>query len=200
MKSKINLFARPLFLSVCYLAVSQPALAQNIDVQYGVVNTVENSQTSTSSAGTQKGASTGGAIGGLLGATSSKSRSSGEKRRRSFGYGIAGAVVGGAIGSSKDKPVTVYQYSVAMLEGGTFNITTEQGHIDAGDCVAVEQGSTANIRKIAQVFCDVPGENIYSEHIVEAEECSAAKQELVAAQGAEAIDGAIRKVKILCDD
>ena len=175
--------------------------AQNIDIQYGIVSDVVADSTSGDASGAKTGAAAGGALGGLLGATSSKANSSGEKRRRSLFYGAAGALAGGAVGSTTDnKTVSIYTYTVSFLDGDTFNITTEQGHIDAGDCVSVERGSSANIRKVAQVFCDVPEDSVYSEHVVEAEECSLAKQELVAAQGGEAIDAAIRKVKILCDD
>jgi outer membrane lipoprotein SlyB len=175
--------------------------AQNIDIEYGVVSDIVTNKTSGDSSGTKTGAAAGGALGGLLGATSSKANSSGEKRRRSLFYGAAGALAGGAIGSTTDnKSVTIYTYTVALLDGESFDITTEQGHIDAGDCVSIERGSSVNIRRVAQVFCDVPGDTVYSEHVVEAEECSMAKQELVAAQGGEAIDAAIRKIKILCDD
>ena len=87
------------------------------------------------------GAAAGGLVGGLLGATSSKANSSGDKRRRSLFYGAGGALVGGLVGSATGgKKATVYSYSVDLLDGGSVSITTEQGHIDKGDCVSVERG------------------------------------------------------------
>lgn len=201
MNLKMVSFTYYLLPVTCFLILAETSMAEEISVRYGIVSDVVTSKTSGSSSGTKTGAAAGGALGGLLGATSSKASSSGDKRRRSLFYGAAGALAGGAIGSTTDKKqATIYLYTVAMLDGSSFEITTEQGHIDAGDCVSIEQGSTANIRHVAQVFCDVPGDSVYSEHRVEAEECSSAKQELVAAQGSEAIDAVIRKIKILCDD
>jgi outer membrane lipoprotein SlyB len=189
-------------IAVFFVAtLAMPAVAaQNIDIQYGVVTDIKTAKSSgTSNTGT--GAAAGGLLGGLLGATSSKNNSSGDKRRRSLFYGAGGAVVGGVIGSATSgKKATIYEYSVKLLQGNTTTITTEQGRIDRGDCVSIEQGKTANIRKVAQVICDVPEPGIAPGHREEAKECSDAKQELVAAQGGEAIDTAIRKIKILCDD
>lgn len=182
------------------IALSSATLAQEIDIQYGVVSGVSESQSSGSD-NTGTGAVAGGLIGGLLGATSSKAHSSGEKRRRSLFYGAGGALVGGLVGNATGgKKATIYSYTVDLLEGGSVSITTEQGRIDAGDCVSVERGKTNNIRKVAQVICKVPEEGVEPEHWKEAQECTDAKQELVLAEGGEAIDAAIRKVKILCDD
>ena len=49
-------------------------------------------------------------------------------------------------------------------------------------------------------MCNVPEEGIVPEHRTEAQECSDAKQALLTAEGSEAIDAAIRRVKIACDD
>lgn len=195
-----TMFTIRTLLLIAILSAST-AYAQGIDIQYGVVSDIDKSQSSGSS-NTGTGAAAGGLLGGLLGATSSKANSSGEKRRRSLFYGAGGALVGGLIGSSTGgNTATIYKYSVDLLEGGgRVNITTEQGHIDRGDCVSVERGNTNNIRKVAQVICDVPAPGVEPEHRKEAQECNDAKQELLAAEGGEAIDTAIRKVKILCDD
>lgn len=182
------------------LSFSAASSAQGIDIQYGVVSDIKTSQTSGSD-NTGTGAAAGGLVGGLLGATSSKASSSGDKRRRSLFYGAGGALVGGLIGSATGgKKATVFSYTVDLLEDGSVNITTEQGHIDRGDCVSVERGKTNNIRKVAQVICDVPEKGIEPEHRTEAQECSDAKQALLTAEGSDAIDAAIRRVKIACDD
>lgn len=182
------------------ILVSSVTLAQGVDIQYGVVSNVNKSQTSGSD-NTGTGAAAGGLIGGLLGATSSKANSSGDKRRRSLFYGAGGALVGGLVGSATGgKKATIYNYSVDLLDGGSVSLTTEQGHIDKGDCVSVERGNTNNIRKVAQVICDVPQKGVEPEHQKEARECSDAKQALLTAEGSDAIDTAIRKVKIACDD
>ena len=187
-----------LFLLLAVLD-SPPLFAQNIDVRYGTVTKVETSKANQDSSRQRTGAATGGLVGGLLGATSTGS--SGDKRRRSLFYGTAGAIVGGAVGNASQGPqATIYHYQVKLLQDETVTITTEQGRIDAGDCVSIEQGQTTNIRKVAQVLCDTPQPGVLPEHRAEARECGDAKQELVDAQGNDAIDAAIRKVKILCDD
>ena len=43
--------------------------------------------------------------------------------------------------------------------------------------------TTSNIRRVAAIFCEEPDGRVNNEHQREANECAAAKQELVAAQG-----------------
>jgi hypothetical protein len=137
-------------------------------------------------------------VGGTIAAVSSSGKS-GKKRRRNT---VVGAVVGGA--AAKSPPQTGMLYTVEV-EGGLIQVVTDQTEIHMGDCVAVEEsGGGANIRRVSPEVCDpaaretvVELEEKFQE---EAEECAAAKRELLEAETDEQIERALRKIKILCDE
>jgi hypothetical protein len=84
-------------------------------------------------------------------------------------------------------------------------ILSDQTGIMVGDCVVVEEaGNTNNIRRLSREACDTASKTVVAQlqpqFQNEATECAAAKDQLVAAATAEALDLAIRKVKILCND
>jgi hypothetical protein len=96
---------------------------------------------------------------------------------------------------------------VQVGDGTSIQIATEQTEIRVDDCVFVEESAgTANIRRAPATACDpasadvMDDTDIVEELLEEATECAAAKQELVAAESDEAIDRAVRKVKLLCYD
>ncbi len=75
------------------------------------------------------------------------------------------------------------------------------------DCVFVEEsGGTANIRRAPATACEPASQAVMKDAAIieemqeEASECAAAKQELVDADSDDAIDRAVRKVKLLCYD
>jgi outer membrane lipoprotein SlyB len=145
-----------------------------------------------------KGALVGGAFGAAL------TRSSKGSGRRDKNAAI-GAVLGGAAAASKTRPGRVY--TVTTNEGTMIQVATEQTEIRVDDCVFVEEaGGTANIRRAPATACDPASQQVMKDAAIieemqeEASECAAAKQELVDADSDDAIDRAVRKVKLLCYD
>jgi outer membrane lipoprotein SlyB len=145
-----------------------------------------------------KGALVGGAFGAAL---TRSSKSSGRRDRNA----AIGAVLGGAAAASKTRPGRVY--TVTTNEGTMIQVATEQTEIRVDDCVFVEEaGGTANIRRAPATACEPESQEVMKDAAIveemreEANECAAAKQELIDAESDEALDRASRKVKLLCYD
>ena len=102
-------------------------------------------------------------------------------------------MLGGAAAASKTRPGRVY--TVTTNEGTVIQIATEQTEIRIEDCVFVEEAGGEPASQA--VMKDAA---IIEEMQEEASECAAAKQELVDADSDDAIDRAVRKVKLLCYD
>ena len=84
-------------------------------------------------------------------------------------------------------------------------MVSDQREIRSGDCVAVEKaGDTANLRRVSAGYCDKASAAAVKAVAVEAskdaEECAAAKQQLVDATTTQAVDLASRKITLLCND
>lgn len=47
-------------------------------------------------------------------------------------------------------------YEVKLNSGSIIKLVTESGDIAEGDCVSVEQGQSANIRRVSSVYCEDP--------------------------------------------
>lgn len=181
------------------LAMSSPLLAQragqSVTIQYGKV-------TDAREVDLRSGAVPGGAVvGGALGLASASGKSSGRKARNTAIGAVAGGVIAGvAQGSQKGM-----LYQVNAGSGGVIQVVTDQREIRKGDCVAVEKaGETANIRRVSAAYCDKTNQaavkSVAPEARKDAEECQAAKQQLVDAATPEQADLAARKIKLLCDD
>lgn len=181
------------------LAMSSPLLAQragqSVTIQYGKV-------TDAREVDLRSGAVPGGAVvGGALGLASASGKSSGRKARNTAIGAVAGGVITGvAQGSQKGM-----LYQVNAGSGGVIQVVTDQREIRKGDCVAVEKaGETANIRRVSAAYCDKTNQaavkSVAPEARKDAEECQAAKQQLVDAATPEQADLAARKIKLLCDD
>lgn len=192
MKRKIQLLAVAMLLSTATAALAQKS-GQSMQIQYGIVvaSTYVQEQ---SDAG--KAALVGGALG--YGLTRNKSRST--KAVAS----VAGAAVAGGAKSKSEGSREARQYEV-QTGSGTVVIISDQTEIQVNDCVVVENpGNTnANIRRVDPTFCDPASAEVVAELqdevMEEAEECAAAKRELVAAETDAAFDRALRKVEILCN-
>ena len=107
-----------------------------VSIQYGTVTDIGVTQKDAQHAG---GALAGGVIGAFIG----PSRHRGLKM---LGGAMAGAAIQGAATSGE-----LQQYTVNMMNGATVKISTEQVEIRQGDCVAVEQGQNANIRRESDI-------------------------------------------------
>ena len=183
--------------AVATLLASQQALAQksgqSMQINYGIVVASKYVQ-EASNAG--KGAVVGGAIGLYTG----KGKSSGTKFRRT----AAGAAIGGATASAAQGSREAREYQVKTASG-IIVIISDQTEVHVDDCVVVETPSkgNANIRRVAETFCEPESAAVVAElqdeMLEEAEECVTAKQELATADSDEAVDRALRKISILCD-
>lgn len=181
------------------LAMSTPLLAQragqSVTIQYGKV-------TDAREVDLRSGAVPAGAIvGGALGLASGSGKSSGKKARNTAIGAVAGGVIAGAAQGSQKGML----YQVDAGSGGVIQVVTDQREIRKGDCVAVEKaGDTANIRRVSAAYCDKTNQSavksVAPEARKDAEECQAAKQQLVDATTPEQADLAARKIKLLCDD
>ena len=168
------------------LASSTIANADSIaSVNYGTVQSVATTTEESSHAG---GAVAGGLIGGLIG----------PKRHRGLRV-VTGAVAGGAIQGSATGG-TAQKYTVMLNNGVEEAITTEQTDIRTGDCVSIEVGDHANIRRVSSYHCETKSTTVVKHHQEDADSCQMAKTELVKADTDDEIDNATKKVRILCED
>jgi len=158
--------------------------AQSVTINYG---TVEDVQTISKDAKHAGGAVAGGVIGAMIG----------PRRHRGIRV-LAGAGIGAAVQGSATSG-TQQQYTVKLVSGGTTIITTEQQEIRIGDCVSIEQGSYANIRRVSSVHCETKTK-VPQHHESMATDCVKAKHELTNAATDEAVSMAAKKVRILCED
>ena len=184
---------------VSALVPSTPSSAQkmgaSMKIQHGRV--VASRAVTIESGGSAAG---GAVLGGTLGLIAGGS--SGKKRRQ---RAATGAIIGGAIGKASKKSEQAMEYTVETAAGMQIKVLTDQTEIHTGDCVVVEEsGGMANVRRVSETMCEPESQSVVEELRAElqeeAAECIAAKEELLAAETDEAIDRALRKISILCDN
>jgi hypothetical protein len=193
--------ARSFYLSLIILVAAAGCVATDpgtgarrdtiISVAYGTVQQVEQVTLDPNYA---SGALLGGAIG--LAAAS----------RRSATTQVGAAAVGALIGAliQKHRAGKADRYTVLLASGATIQIVTEHHDIATGDCVSVEQGEHANIRRVSSVMCNTPASNLaYAEmhaaNVNESEECHQVKEELMAASNESEADLAYTKMRAFCE-
>lgn len=159
--------------------------ASAVQIDYGVVDSVG---TTTKDAQHAGGALAGGLIGGLIG----------PKRHQGLRV-VAGAGIGAAIQGSATSG-SLQQYSVKLNSGSQVVISTEQQDIRSGDCVSIEQGDHANIRRVSSYHCETTSKTPVAHHESAADNCQLAKNELTRADTDQAITNAAKKVRVLCED
>ena len=175
-------------LLMAAMSMIAPAHADTeaISIDYGTVESVSTVEKESKHAG-------GAMAGGMLAAVAAGPKHKGLKIAASAAAGAAiqGAVTGG----------TVQLYSVSLVTGGTVQITTEQTDIREGDCVQIEQGENANIRRTGSAHCEssASADNPPDHHQQGADQFDAAKQELMDAETDDEVDRAVTKVRTLCD-
>ena len=184
-----------LFVGSALVPASAQRAGQSVTIQYGIV-------TGARQVDLKSGAVPGGAlVGGALGIASAGGKSSGKKARNAIiGSGAGAAFAGAAQGSQQGR-----LYEVSVGPGGVVQVVTDQREIRPGDCVAVEKaGDTANLRRMSMSYCDQANQAavkaVAPEARKDAEECVAAKQQLVDATTVEEADLAGRKIALLCND
>ncbi len=136
-------------------------------------------------------------VGGTIGYASTSGGSSSKKRRNT----ALGATAGGLIARKPAEEGMLYTVNTG---NSAIQVVTDQTEIHLDDCVVVEETSKgANIRRVSWEVCDPQSQDVVDalegEFQEEALECSAAKEELAAAQTDEAVDRAMKKVSILCN-
>jgi hypothetical protein len=159
--------------------------ASAVQIDYGIVDSVGTTTKDSQHAG---GALAGGLIGGLIG----------PRRHRGLRV-VAGAGIGAAVQGSATSG-TLQQYSVKLNSGSQVIISTEQQDIRSGDCVSIEQGDHANIRRVSSYHCETKSETVVAHHKSAGDNCQRAKDELNEADTDKDITNAAKKVRVLCED
>ncbi len=132
-------------------------------------------------------------VGGVIGLASGRGQSGSNKALRTVAGGVAGQQVG-KLASSKQ----AFEYTI-LTGATTTTVVTDEAGMRVGDCVAVERGSYANLRLVADSQC-APKVKPTPAATKDANACAAAKDEVLAAQSDEAFDRAERKMRLLCAD
>jgi outer membrane lipoprotein SlyB len=114
---------------------------------------------------------------------------------------VGGALLGALV--SKERAGTAEQYTIHLVNGNTVSIVSEMHDLVAGDCVAVEQGKHANLRRVDPQMCKTSSPEVtYPQaHAAEqqsAVDCDAAKQDMLKASTEQETRMAYQKMKALC--
>ena len=166
-----------------------------ISVQYGTIQSIEG-------VAMDSNVGTGAAVGGALGLAAASRRSTGTQ----VGVAAAGALIGALIQNQRAANSQAEQYNVRLNSGATVALVTEHHDLQVGDCVAVEQGRHANLRRVSPVMCDSMAnashpsyEALHAANMEEADECEQVKQELLDATTEEQVNVAYQKMRALCE-
>jgi outer membrane lipoprotein SlyB len=163
-----------------------------IDIQYG---TIEEVQKVKLKAHYGPGVLLGGGIGALA-----ASHYSGTTQALAA---VGGALLGALV--SKERAGTAEQYTIHLVNGNTVSIVSEAHDLVAGDCVAVEQGKHANLRRVGAQMCNTssPATTYPQTHAAEqraAVDCDTAKQDVLKAATEQETKVAYEKMKALCSN
>jgi len=183
MKFFLNLVSIGAFALLSSSAFAQQA-GDAVKLDYGTVEAIDTVQAQGSRAG-------GTMVGGVAGAAIADDH-------RGLGA-IAGGLIGGGIQKHQTSKDTLQQYTVSLVSGGTVVIDTEQEDMIVGDCVVVEKGQYANIRRVSSINCTEYKQDP-EHHKTAASNCQKAKDELNNAKTDDAIENAVIKVRTLCED
>ncbi len=184
-----------LFVALVTACATEPSTGARTDtlisVAYGRIANVEQVQLDAKHG-------TGALIGGGLGLAAASTRSGSTQAAAT----VAGALIGALIADSQKK--TADRYTVKLRNGSTVAIVSEHHDLAVGDCVSVEQGEHANIRRVSNVMCDTAASHpAYSEmnalYEEESTECAWAKEQLMKATTAEETDVAYKKMRAFCE-
>jgi len=184
----VSLFATGL---ACAQNIDRSQLGSSFEIHYGTVESIDRVKIDSAA---PKGAVMGGIVGGAT---------SGHHHRTQ--HAVTGAIAGALLTAILEGNRKAYQYTVQLDDGGLTKVITEQAGIVEGDCVTVELGQTANIRRVPTVHCEhqeheaMSAPIVYAKRQSEAAECHAAKEMALQAMTEEATDIALKKVRVFCD-
>ena len=169
-----------------------------MNVQYGVVQSVQEVQAEANTGG-------GAALGGLAGLAAAAG--TGGSRNQQLAGAAGGALLGGLIANQRANNQRLMQHTVRLNSGASVAVVTDHHNITVGDCVAVEQGRHANIRRVSAVMCNDLADTrqpaytpTHNANVREAQECEQAKQEVLNAKTEEAIRLAHMRMRALCEN
>lgn len=162
-----------------------------ISVQYGRVENIQQVAMSP-----DYGA--GSVIGGALGLLATMGHSGASQ--------VGGAVVGAGLGAlvAKETAGSGEKFTVRLVNNSTIDIVTENQSIELGDCVSIEQGEHANIRRVSSVLCTTPPSDpayapMNAANVQESQECQEVKRELLNATTEQATNIAYKKMHAFCE-
>ena len=185
----ILIMALACLVTACASSGSPSARGYELRVRYAEVTDVQRVRLPSN-------APAGAVVGGFTGLVLSRNRSG----RSQVASSIGGAVLGGLATAALEGDRLGYSYRLRFLNGDTSDFITEKGYLQEGDCVSVERGQYANIRRVASVICaDGRSAEADQKYLREAEQCHVAKDQLLAASTDDEIEAAARKVSILCE-
>ncbi len=172
----------------CASSGSSSVRGSEIRVRYAEITDVQRVQLPSN-------APAGAIVGGFTGLVLARRQSTG----RQLATGVGGAVLGGLATKALEGDRLGYGYDLRFNDGSVSRFITEKGYLQRGDCVAVERGQYANVRRVADVLCQ-NGQTVAVEesHLRDALQCQEAKDQLLAATTEAEIDAASRKVSIIC--
>ncbi len=194
-KSAASAFCAAMALTLVGCASTDPVTGSTrnevISVQYG---RIENIQQLAMAPNYGTGALIGGALGLLATATHSGASQ------------VAGTAAGAGLGAliAKETAGSAEKFTVRLVNNSTIDIVTENQDIQLGDCVSVEQGQHANIRRVSAVMCSThPSDPAYqtmnNSAVQESAQCLQAKQELMKATTVEQTDIGYKKMRAFCE-
>ena len=196
----MRLFQSKLVLGVVIAGLSAASFAAKkgdlTQIDYGVVEKVENVKVDSNMG---KGV----VAGGLIGAGTSGKHASNHDKAKHAAEGAAALAILTAIAEGKRK---AHQYQVKLTSGSVVKLVSESKEIEEGDCVSVERGESANIRRVSSVYCEEPEhEALRHPHVraaayEDAAECHTAKEMAMHAKTEKEIDIAVKKVQVFCDN
>lgn len=178
-----------LLIAGCASSGSPAARGHEIRIRYAEIADIERVKLPSN-------APAGAMVGGFTGLVLSRN-SSGSKQVAS---GIGGAVLGGLATAALEGDRLGYSYRLRFMNGDTSNFITEKSYLQVGDCVSVERGQYANIRRVTPTFC-ANNQSVAANQKLsrEAEQCHEAKEQLLAASTTDQVEAAARKVSIICE-
>jgi len=176
------------FFAACASSGATSARGYEVRVRYAEVIEIERVRMPSA-------APAGAVVGGFTGLILSRNKSTGTK----VASGLGGAALGGLATKALEGDRLGYSYRLRFADSSISQFITEKGYLQKGDCVSVERGEYANIRRVASVLCENgPSASVDQAHLQDAQQCHAAKQQLLMASSEEEIDAASRKVAIIC--
>lgn len=172
----------------CATSSSPAASGYEVRIRYAEVVDIERVRMPSA-------APTGAVVGGFTGLVLSRNQST----RTRVASGIGGAALGGLATAALEGDRLGYSYQLRYASGDESRFITEKGYLQRGDCVSVERGEYANVRRVPSLMCEERGVTVAPSHVIEADQCHAAKDQLLDAATSDEIEAASRKVAILCD-